>query len=187
MATTTTTETKTSSTALLDVEWRTVGNLDLLAARKREQDVVMMREQQYILQDDITTNNNAAAPEPERSKEQPSRFLSLPPELRNEIYNALFPPQSVERIKPDYAFPGFLLANKQIAAEATGLYYANTIFRCLDEASAVSWLVHLPSKWLELVEEVRYDTRWIIFETPFIPVPGAEGWLYRGLVSLALH
>lgn len=182
MATTTTAETTTSSPALLDVDWRAVGNLDLLAARKREHDVVMMREQRSILQEDIPTND-ATAPEPEPSREQPSHFLSLPPELRNEIYSALFPPQNVERIKPDYAFPGFLLANKQIASEATGLYYANTIFRCLDEASAVDWLTTLPSKWLNLVEEVRYDTRWIIFETPFIPVPGAEGWLYRELVS----
>ncbi|CAK3875519.1 Hypothetical predicted protein [Lecanosticta acicola] len=114
--------------------------------------------------------------------EKPSPILALPAELRDMIYCSLFNEENVQLIKPAYRFPGLLLANKQIHREATGLFYANSTFRCLDEDSAVRWLTNLPARWLELVPEVRYDTRWIIFITPVIPVPGAEFWLYRSLV-----
>lgn len=32
---------------------------------------------------------------------------------------------------------------------------------------------------------MRYDARWIIFVTPFIPVPGAECWLWVEFVRKA--
>ena len=36
---------------------------------------------------------------------------------------------------------------------------------------------------MDLVPEVRYDTRWIIFMTPMIPVPGVECHLFQSLVK----
>ncbi|KXT12866.1 hypothetical protein AC579_5388 [Pseudocercospora musae] len=114
--------------------------------------------------------------------QQASRLLCLPAELRNKIYTHLFesdPPL----IKPTYTLPGILKTCRQIFHEAVGLYYSATPFRCLDESSTVSWLTTLPQKYLDLISEVRYDTRWIMFITPLIPVPGAEGWLFRQLVE----
>lgn len=160
-----------------------VGSMNWLANRKRQHDMAM--QQQHKDEDHLTTSSTSA---PSAQTIKPSRLLSLPPELRNEIYNNLFPPSSegsVERIKPGYELPGLLLTCKQVHAECMGLYYSNSIFRCLDEDSAVSWLTNLPRKWLDMIEEVRYDTRWIIFMTPFIPVPGAECWLFQNLVCAA--
>ncbi|EME40644.1 hypothetical protein DOTSEDRAFT_103251, partial [Dothistroma septosporum NZE10] len=111
-----------------------------------------------------------------------SRFLKLPAEIRNVIYADLFQDQE-ERIRPDYTLPGFLTSCKQIYTEAIGLFYNLTTFRCLDEDSTVSWLTNLPKPHLDLVPEVRYDTRWIVFIRPMIPVPGVECWLFQGLLK----
>lgn len=113
----------------------------------------------------------------------PNRFLSLPAELRNRIYELLFESE-IPLIKPTYTLPGLLVSCKKIYAEAIGLYYSTTpAFRCLDEASAVSWLTALPKQCLDLVKEVQYDTRWIVFVTPLIPVPGVECWLFQNLLN----
>ncbi|KAI5362857.1 hypothetical protein Slin15195_G102380 [Septoria linicola] len=122
-----------------------------------------------------------------RQKSLTSRLLALPPELRNQIYTTYFSPSSsdsnIPRIKPDYTLPPLLKTCRQIYSEAIGLYYSSApAFRCLDEDSAVKWLCALPEKFLSLIQEVRYDTRWIIFVTPYIPVPGAECWLCGKLV-----
>lgn len=119
---------------------------------------------------------------PSTSESTTSRLLALPPELRNLIYSHLFNEENVQLIKPAYRFPGLLLANKKIYTEATSFFYSASTFRCLDEDSTVAWLSNLPLQWLKLIPEVKYDTRWIIFVTPVIPVPGAEVWLYRSLV-----
>lgn len=163
--------------------------MDWLAARKREHELATKNMEQQQLKD---TQDPLPQIEDSTIEDAPkqSRFLSLPAELRNAIYSALFPPSDpdkdsdghVQRIKSSYRLPGLLLTCKQIHSECMGLYYSNTIFRCLDETSAVNWLANLPRRWLNLVPEVRYDTRWIIFVTPFIPVPGAEGWLFQNLV-----
>lgn len=47
----------------------------------------------------------------------------------------------------------------------------------------MKWLVNLPERYRSMLKEVRFDTRWIIFSTPFIPVPGAELWLVGELVG----
>lgn len=110
-----------------------------------------------------------------------SPFLALPAEIRNQVYTSLFlddPP----RIRPEYEIPSILRTCRQIYYEALGLYYTSTPFRCLDEDSAVSWLSTIPPKYLDMIPEVRYDTRWIIFVTPYIPVPGAECWLFQNLL-----
>ena len=148
-----------------------LGTMDWLKARKEEQ------------RDNSTIESEALSQTTAVSSSTKSRLLSLPPELRNAVYTALFAPGEVERIKPGYTIPPFLLTCKQVYAEATGVYYSHSIFRCLEEDSAVSWLTHLPRKWLDRIQEIRYDTRWIIFVTPFIPVPGAERWLFQNLVS----
>lgn len=96
------------------------------------------------------------------------------------IYVALFTSET-QRIRSQYNLPGLLTVNKQIHHEAIAMYYATSLFRCLDEDSTVYWLVRLPSRYRELIQEVRYDTRWIIFVRPYIPVPGAEGWLWLNL------
>ncbi|KAF2162710.1 hypothetical protein M409DRAFT_26947 [Zasmidium cellare ATCC 36951] len=161
-----------------------VGSMDWLATRKREHDLAETQQKQQARPEDMTTSTSSTESKTQTST--PSKFLSLPPELRNEIYTALFPPSSegsVQRIKPGYELPGLLLTCKQIHSECMGLYYSNSIFRCLDEDSAVSWLTNLPPKWLDMIEEVRYDTRWIIFMTPFIPVPEAECWLFQNLIK----
>ncbi|KAK4494829.1 hypothetical protein PRZ48_014185 [Zasmidium cellare] len=162
----------------------TIGSMNWLANRKREHELASTPKEPSSRPEENATpvSGTASSIKPP----SPSKFLSLPPELRNEIYTALFPPSSegsVQRIKPGYELPGLLLSCKQIHAECMGLYYSNSIFRCLDEDSAVSWLSNLPRKWLDMIEEVRYDTRWIIFMTPFIPVPGAECWLFQSLVK----
>ncbi|KAK4618035.1 hypothetical protein CLAFUW4_12211 [Fulvia fulva] len=115
-------------------------------------------------------------------QEPKSPFLKLPAEIRNVIYTDLFQDQEA-RIRPDYTLPGLLTSCKQLYTEAIGLYYNLTTFRCLDETSTISWLIHLPRPFLDLVPEVRYDTRWIVFVTPMIPVSGVEGWLFQGLVA----
>lgn len=108
--------------------------------------------------------------------------MTLPPEIRNEIYTALFKDE-IQRIKPEYSLPGILSACRQTYTEAIGLFYSISVFRCLDEDSTVSWLVALPQEISFLITEMRYDTRWMIFVRPFIPVPGAECWLFQNLVS----
>ncbi|PIA88803.1 hypothetical protein CB0940_06991 [Cercospora beticola] len=125
----------------------------------------------------------------QRQKPLTSRLLTLPAELRNQIYITYFthPTYSEDcppRIRPSYTLPPLLKTCRQIYNEAIGLYYSATpAFRCLDEDSTVKWLVNLPERWRGMLKEVRFDTRWIIFSTPFIPVPGAELWLVGELVG----
>ncbi|KAM3424344.1 hypothetical protein BST61_g11119 [Cercospora zeina] len=124
-----------------------------------------------------------------RQKSLTSRLLALPPELRNQIYITCFThptyaEESPPRIRPSYTLPPLLKTCRQIYSEAIGLYYASTpAFRCLDEDSTIKWLCNLPEQYRSMLQEVRYDTRWIIFSTPFIPVPGAECWLVGELVA----
>lgn len=129
----------------------------------------------YKQQSDVSSECEES--EQDTSTTQPFRFLALPPELRNKIYTHLFQ-CTKPLVKPTYTLPGLLLANHQIHAEALGLYYSTSTFRCLDEASTINWLCCLSKEKLGLLREVRYDTRWIIYKTPFIPVPGAECWLW---------
>lgn len=114
------------------------------------------------------------------SRTRKSSLLSLPAELRNMIYIALFASET-QCIRPEYTLPGLLTANKQIHHEAMAMYYTASIFRCLDEDSTVYWLVHLPLEYRVLIEEIYYDTRWIVSVRPKITIPGAEGWLWLSL------
>ncbi|KAF2217254.1 hypothetical protein CERZMDRAFT_93304 [Cercospora zeae-maydis SCOH1-5] len=124
-----------------------------------------------------------------RQKTLASRLLTLPPELRNRIYitcltHPTYSAESPPRIRPSYTLPPLLKTCRQIYSEAIGVYYSSTpAFRCLDEDSTIKWLCNLPEQYRSMLREVRYDTRWIIFSTPFIPVPGAECWLVGELVA----
>lgn len=113
-----------------------------------------------------------------------SRFLQLPAEIRIHIASIYFQhAENLPRIRPAYNIPSLLKTCRTVYTEAIALYYASSPFRCLDEASTIHWLCSLPPKFLAMIPEVRYDTRWIIFVTPYIPIPGTELWLWQNLLK----
>ncbi|EME78834.1 uncharacterized protein MYCFIDRAFT_83816 [Pseudocercospora fijiensis CIRAD86] len=169
---------RSSIVAGLDIE-------EFRQAKARRQCITNIKCESRAEEESEPKKSTVPSPNPQlQTSKQTSPFLTLPAELRNKIYTSLFESSGPPLIKPTYTLPNLLWSNRQIFSEAIGLYYTTSPpFRCLDETSTISWLTTLPKQFLDAIPEIRYDTRWIIFVTPLIPVPGAEGWLFRALIE----
>lgn len=70
-------------------------------------------------------------------------FLSLPAEIRNEIYSLALiedEPVKVRTVEPYLLEPGLLAANKQVRSEALGLWYGENDFEIDGSSPAVKFL-----------------------------------------------
>lgn len=97
---------------------------------------------------------------------KPFRFLDLPAELRNYIYQLAYE-DTVITIgmiirRSRYATPGLLMANKQIYVEGLLTFYNAAIFYFDSYWNGVRWYSALPLKQRDAIREVRYhvDSRW---------------------------
>jgi hypothetical protein len=116
----------------------------------------------YFNMSQIQDSSHRTAADPGTACVTQSKLLRLPGEIRNLIYKHLFETHE-PRIEPGYRLPGLLTTCRQIYLEATSLYYGLTpAFRCLHEASTVSWLRNLSRANLRLLRHLKYDTMWII-------------------------
>jgi len=92
------------------------------------------------------------------SSSKPFRFLDLPPELRNRIYDLYFDSSledganTIPRTSPNLA-ANFLTTCHQIRNEAAGLYYARP-FRLVGCASAKTFLSNLTDESRKLLKSV---------------------------------
>ena len=70
-------------------------------------------------------------------------FLSLPPEIRNEIYSLALVedrPLRVRTVHPYLLEPGLLATNKQVRSEALGIWYGENLFEIDGSSPAVKFL-----------------------------------------------
>lgn len=79
---------------------------------------------------------------------QPSRLLSIPPELRNRIYrNVLLDPGRINVSATGFTEPELLLTCKQIRSEAMGIFYNECTFVLdnddYDPTTAIAWTMKL--------------------------------------------
>ena len=81
----------------------------------------------------------------------PSLFLSLSPELRNQVYQHVYT-SSVIKVATDT--PGLPLTCKQIYAECTDLIYASAAFYVEDWDTLLRWLKNLPPRRRHLIAEI---------------------------------
>ncbi|KAK5111965.1 hypothetical protein LTR85_011712 [Meristemomyces frigidus] len=100
--------------------------------------------------------NKAAIPTAGALATQTRRFLSLPPELRNAIYEyALLGPSSIE-VNPDFKIPGPLVACQQVRNEALGIYYKlNTFSIVVEDCDAT--LLNLWTQHCCKIGQLEYD------------------------------
>jgi hypothetical protein len=87
-------------------------------------------------------------------------FLSLPPELRNQIYTLTL--LSATPITLPYAYqnqsfrePALLATCQVIRAEATPIFYGGNVFEAPSPAAAYSWLAKLEKGKVALLREFR--------------------------------
>lgn len=115
--------------------------------------------------------------------EQISPLLRLPPELRNRIYHSLFCPrggeQEIFELTETSLSPALLCTSRQIRAECTGIFYANTILQFNEPSVLILRLTTLSPKIIDLIPEIRYDTSEICvkassWRTAFRELPGLD-------------
>lgn len=91
-----------------------------------------------------------------------SRLLSLPRELRDEIYIKLFEDDIYEIDNPTApalpATAGLLLSCSQLHDEAIEFYYQHTTFVFRTVERGAEWLYHILCRYLRLINHVIYDT-----------------------------
>ena len=92
------------------------------------------------------------------------RLLALPPELRNHIYElVLHSDRAVyrgivyldERDERLWKPPALLCTSRQVRAEASPLYYAQTIFSVEDRRIALDWLKVIEPKWTARIARLK--------------------------------
>lgn len=84
------------------------------------------------------------------------RFLDLPSELRNNIYEKAF--EDIVTIKGGKALaPGILLACKQVHDEAVMVFYESTTFYFVDFNDGKGWYTQIHNKYRDVVSKLRYD------------------------------
>lgn len=81
-------------------------------------------------------------------RHEPSKFLTLPPELRNTIYSMAFkaedPSSTSCTTAPKLEAPPLLMSCRQIYNDAHLLFYAATTFRCTLGDKVAQWLADIP-------------------------------------------
>ena len=91
----------------------------------------------------------------------PPPFFTLPPELRNRIYELLLLPNTNEQgpysISRHRLNPAILNVNRQIRSESAGIFFQNNTFQFSDPAICLRWLRTVPLKYREMITEIRYD------------------------------
>ncbi|KAF2217110.1 hypothetical protein CERZMDRAFT_89772 [Cercospora zeae-maydis SCOH1-5] len=91
---------------------------------------------------------------------QESPLLLLPPELRNKIYYELFESRQREvfHLCERHMQPAVLMTCRQLRAECSGMFYANTTLQFGDPNVCIRRLTTLSPKHIEVIPELRYDT-----------------------------
>ena len=88
-------------------------------------------------------------------------LFSLPPELRNRIYELLLLPATNEQgpysISRHRLNPAILNVNRQIRSESAEIFFQNNIFQFSDPTICLQWLRIVPLKYREMITEIRYD------------------------------
>jgi hypothetical protein len=83
-------------------------------------------------------------------------FLSLPPELRNRIYDLVLGEFDIELVlSKSQPRPPLLRTCRQIRAEASMLYYARTFLVTSAETNCVPWLRSIPAAMRKHMKPVR--------------------------------
>ena len=109
-----------------------------------------------------------------------SPLLRLPAELRNRIYHELLVNNTGNfLLKEDKMAHPILNTSRQLRAECTGIFYANTIFQFSSPEVCVRRLKMLDPKIVDLVPELRYDTsetctKAMSWRTAFRELPGLD-------------
>ncbi|KAM3424437.1 hypothetical protein BST61_g6441 [Cercospora zeina] len=95
-----------------------------------------------------------------RISAQESPLLLLPPELRNKIYYELFESQRREvfHLCEGHMQPAVLMTCRQLRAECSGMFYANTTLLFGDPDVCIRRLTTLSPKHIDAIPELRYDT-----------------------------
>ncbi|KAK4541976.1 hypothetical protein LTR36_007176 [Oleoguttula mirabilis] len=141
------------------------------------------------------TTKTPAAPKKKKNKPSnlPSPLLSLPAELRNEIYALALTPaptSSLDLSKPKLKEPGLLRACKQTRAEAEPIFYTSTAFsgtiRNLDFTIVNHRIRHIHSLGIQTLAPIhlrivgQYRQRWTLKPLlPFVQVLAATGMQLR--------
>lgn len=83
-------------------------------------------------------------PHDARTAQQQCRLLSLPPELRNRIYELVLEGPTGIRIPFDQrnSLPPLLAARRQIRSEANSFYFGDKVFS-IPDSLCIPWLEHL--------------------------------------------
>lgn len=114
---------------------------------------------------------------------EPSPLLRLPPELRNRIYHELFCSESTTpqtfHLTETSMEPSILSTCTQLLRECTGIFYANTTLQFTNPEVLIRRLTTLPSKTIDLIPEIRYDTsetcvKASSWRTAFRELPGLD-------------
>lgn len=92
----------------------------------------------------------------QRQQQERFRFLDLPAELRNCVYELTFKGITT-KFRSKYPAPGILLANKQIYNGAITLFYHCTTFYFDWRYEGKYWYSRLPSKLRNAISNMRYD------------------------------
>lgn len=99
----------------------------------------------------LSDNNVASSPSQATPLDLPNRLLSLPRELRDQIYEYVFNNEveikwyrewDTSRPIPEEHKAGLTLVNKQVHQETVDLYYAKTDFICYDYNTLIGWWSH---------------------------------------------
>lgn len=92
------------------------------------------------------------------AKQDHFRFLDLPAELRNTVYELIFETTDVHISLNGYfhAPPSILRTSSSIYQEAVLLYYHHTTFTFWQGPSLLHWYGFLPGKFRDAITKLRY-------------------------------